>query len=208
MDFDNEISKESEMVQKKKSIWPIIEGIILTFVLAYFNADLSVIVLLWITNIVFILEERIENKISNLFLKVVSVILSIMLLSSFYNLYLDNKYENIVKSEKYYAATYEEIFDDFSTYTRWECVGNERFTALDYNKSERYNGGFIGVVTVSGDCFIYDKETEYTLTFYISENDNDVIPVELEIGGQDYSDNINAFLLTAYNECNEDYIFE
>ena len=114
----------------------------------------------------------------------------------------------MVKNEGYYSATYEEMFDSFSTNAKWECVGNDRFTSINFNKSDRYSGGFIGKVTVSGDCTLYEEKTDYTLTFYISETDKDIIPVSLEIGNENYSDDINNFLLSVYGNYNENFNFE
>ena len=197
-----------ELYNKTKRIWPIIEGMILTLILLFLDADTSVIVLLWITNIVFLIEERIKTPLVNLIFKIASFVLPLILIFNLYNVYLDYKYIRLVKMEKYYNTTYEEMFDNFSTYAKWECVGNDRFTTINVNKSDRYSGGFIGQVTVSGDCYIYEEETNYILTFYISETDKDIVPVSLEIGDKNYSEDINTFLVSVYENYNENFNFE
>lgn len=207
MEVNNEDTiktRESDKTEKSNNyLWPIVEGIILTVILIYFNAGIFTIGLLWIINVIFILEECIDIT----FLKIVVAILSIMFLFNLYDVYLNNKYMRMVMKEEYYGVSYEDLFDNFSEIKKWKCTGNERFTALNYSKSERYNGGFIGKVAVSGDCRFNDEEAEYKLTFYISEIDKEILPVILEINGESYSDEINEFLLAVYNSYNEKYNF-
>lgn len=68
--MENEIleanSTDEQTVKEKKCIWPIVEGIIITIILSYFDADSIVIVLLWIANIVFLLEDRIKTRSLNI----------------------------------------------------------------------------------------------------------------------------------------------
>ena len=192
---------------KSKKVWLIIEAIILTIILKYFDASFSTILIVWLVNVLCLVEDKINSFGTKKLLKAISFVLVLVFFVNVYNLYLDNKYMRMVKKEKYYSVSYEELFDNFSDDVKWKCINNDRFTQLNFNKSERYNGSFIAEVSVSGGAYFYEKETDYVLKFNISEIDEDIIPISLEIGEEDYSEYVNEFLQAVYDQYNENFNF-
>lgn len=201
-----EKSERSQEVKKKpynkiSSIAGVIIDIIITLLLLRYNVHIWLIFALWIVVIADIILERKKQNRAQRVLTVISALLVLLAFYEVYNGYQCQKYVNMVQKQKYMDVSYEKLFDHFSKDLSWKCTDQGRFTMVDPKESDR-SGSYEAVVSVSGGCYVGDKETTYQLKFNVSKEENRVVATDLDFDGTSYgsTDEIDRFLNSVYRD--------
>ena len=76
----------------------------------------------------------------------------------------DRDYIEKAQNAAYHGVTYKALFDNLSGETDWECTDTGEF--------EKYGFRFNAIVNMSATCNFAGKDTPYTVTFYVADEEN------------------------------------
>ena len=178
------------------------EIVVLTVVTVFLNkysVNLFLIIGLWVISIAAVFFDNCKSKVIQKVIEFIGVFIVGLIIIAVYNGYQDNKYVEMVQEQEFMKVSYLTLFESFSYDLEWKCTERNRFTCIDTKDTSR-SGGYEAVVTISGGCYVNNEETNYVLTYYISEGKNEVVPMSLECYGTTYSSraDIQRFINSVY----------
>lgn len=177
----------------KDKVWSIVSivfFVLLNIVFFRYHCNILVIISVWVVEIAdFIIHQKKVNQKSIIYkaVDVVCCVVFALSLINLYDCYQNTTYIELVHSYGYREISFKELFDDLSNSPSWECVEREPFTVTDVNDTG-IGGSYEAMVNVSGDCLFYEEETDYTLTFYVSKENERVVPAKVRIGENNYNE--------------------